>query len=661
MARAGQLARHSRPEEAPRLGVGAVITVCALSIAFCAAVPWITYVHRAGDPVAGYLPAGPLAVLAIICWIVAPLARRFFGESARLVRAGLFFYALTTSIGGFATVFTVLQIPQIIPSLRYFATPTNRFAEEAIPAVAETLLVSNEVAARGFFEGARTTIGIPWRLWVGPLLRWGVLAFLYLVTGIAMLGIFRRRWIDHERLPFPLAEIPLFVAGHGHFGMSGEAGARVRLMAIGMSVVGLLESINSLHRHVPAIPEIPRNFTLSALFENAPWNILAGASWSRAWIDLPLIGIAYLMPAAIALSIFAFFLLMIAIMLLSRFLGDPTLGPLRWNRWSSQKDIAGGAFVGLLFFVFWSARAELRVMLRDLWSDLRRGGPAAGRHPDRWMLVTFVLGLLAICWWSVSAGISFWVALTFMLATLALTFGFALLTAQSGLPTLQVDNLPAQFLTAVVPARALGLRNMALIGFFNTMFSWYKRHALQPQAIHGLKIADSEGFSDRRFLTALLFAGGVLIAINAITLLHLAYNESLMLATTAQWQGHAGGMGSPYYGVLWAMRMIDQPDPALSFHWMALGAVLMWVLQLLYRQFLWWPVHPLGMLIPCGWQITAQWFSVMIGWAIARVVTRYAGPRAYLHLRPLFLGLVLGGTLTTALWIGIDLIVGAPG
>ncbi len=658
MAIAQQTRDVAAHREAPRLSLGAVVLVCTVAIGFVAAVPWIMYVYRAGDPVGGYLPAGPLALLAIVCWILAPMARRWFGDSRRLVRGGLLLYALTVSIGGFATTFTVLQIPQIIPSLRYFATPTNRFEEEAIPAVAETLQITDEVAARGFFEGARTPGGIPWELWKGPLVRWGVLALLYLVTGIAMLGIFRRRWIDHERLPFPLAEIPMFIAGHGQFGMA-ETSGRTRLMGIGIGVVALLESINSLHRYVPSVPEIPRNFTLSVLFENAPWNILAGASWSRAWIDLPLIGIAYLMPAAIALGIFAFFLLMIGIMVLSRFLGDPTLGPLRWNRWGSQKDIQGGAYIGLLTFVFWAARGEIGQMVHDLWQDLRRG-PSARRHPDRWMLAAFVLGLLAMCWWSVSAGISFWVALSFMPATLALTFGFALLTAQSGLPALQIDNLPAQFLTGVVPARAMGLRNMALIGFFNTMFSWYKRHALQPQAIHGLKIADTEHFRDRRFITALIVAAAALIAINSITLMHLAYNESLMLSTTSRWQQHSGGMGSPYYGVLWAMRMIDQPDPALSFHWMALGAALMWALQFMYRQFMWWPVHPLGMLIPCGWQITAQWFSVMIGWAIARVVTKYSGPRSYLHLRPLFLGLVLGGALTQALWMVVSLVVGPP-
>ncbi len=657
MATVVKRSEQASEAEPARPGIGTVAVVCILSIAFVAAAPWISFVYRAGDPVAGYLPPGPVAVLAVICWIVAPLVRRWSGSSERVVRAALLFYAITVGIGGFATFFTVLQIPQIIPSLRYFATPDNGFEDEAIPAVAETLIITNEVAARGFFEGARTG-GIPWEYWTGPLVRWGVLAMLYLVTGIAMLGIFRRRWIDHERLPFPLAEIPLFVAGHGHFGMS-ETSGRVRLMGIGIGVVGLIETINGLHRYFPSIPEIPRNFTLSVLFESAPWNILAGASWSRAWIDLPLIGIAYLMPAAIALGIFVFFLLMIGIMVLSRYLGDPTLGPLRWNRWGSQKDMQAGAYIGLLAFAFWSARAEIATMLRDLWQDLRRG-PVAGRHPDRWMLVAFVLGLLAMCWWSVSAGISFWVALSFMLATLALTFGFALLTAQSGLPTLQVDNLPAQFLTAFVPARVIGLRNMALIGFFNTMFSWYKRHALQPQVIHGLKIADTERFGDRRYVTALLIAGAALIAINSVTLIHLAYNESLMLSTTSRWHQHSGGMGSPYYGVLWAMRMISQPDPALSFHWMLLGAVLMWVLQFLYRQFMWWPVHPLGMLIPCGWQITAQWFSVMIGWAVARLVTKYSGPRAYLHLRPLFLGLVLGGALAQALWIVIGLVVGPP-
>ena len=637
-----------------RLGLGSVALVTVCACLFCAAVPILTLRYGAADPAAGYLPFGPLVLLALVCWVAAPLLRRWLGSAERLVRGGLLFYCLALALGGFSTQFTVLQIPQVIASLRYFATPQNEFETEAMPLIPDTLIITNEVVARGFFEGSRTG-GIPWDLWIGPLLRWGVLVFLYLITGYAMLGIFRRRWIKHERLPFPLAEIPLFVAGHGQFGMvRGSVGARNTLLATGMLIVATIQSINALNSYFPAVPAIPVKFSFTAIFEHPPFDVLAGASWATAWIDIPLMGIAYLMPSAMALGIFGFFLLMLTVMVASRYFGDPTLGPLQFSRWNSQKDHQAGAYCGLLLFVIWSSRRDLGEMVRGVWRDIT-GTSKRREHPDRWMLPTFVLGLLAICWWSVSAGISFTVALTFMLATLALTFGFALLTAQTGLPSLQVDNLPAQFLTAFVPARAIGMRNMALIGFFNTMFSWYKRHALQPCAMQSIKIADTEGFRDRSFVTALLVGGAIVIAVNLVSLLNLGYNESLMLRAATQWHVHSGGMGSPHYGIIWAQRMVAQEQPALSWHWMLMGAVSMWVFQGLYRRFVWWPVHPLGMLIPCGWQITAQWFSVLVGWLAGRVITRYAGARMYLYLRPFFLGLVLGGAAAQMVWMIVAL------
>jgi hypothetical protein len=650
--------QHAPGRRAPaHLGLASVAPATLLAIAFCASVPYLTHRYGAADPAAGYLPFGPLVLLAIACWAAAPLARRLWGSSDRLIRAALLFYCLTVGLGGFTTQFTVLQIPQIVTSLRYFATPQNHFEDEAIPAVADTLLITNEVAARGFYEGARIG-GIPWALWYGPLLRWGALAFIYLVTAFAMLAMFRRRWVHHERLAFPLAEIPLFVAGRGQFGMTRDSPAvRRNLLIIGIAIVMVVHSVNALNRYIPSIPQIPLKFSFTPLFENPPFDVLRGASWATAWVNIPLIGIAYLMPSAMALGVFGFFLLMLAVMVISRFLGDPTLGPLQFHRWGSQKDHQAGAYIGLLLFTIWASRTDIARMVRDLWHQIA-GRSDGDEHPDRWYLVAFILGMLALCWWSVSAGISFWVALTFMLATLSLTFGFALLTAQTGLPTLQVDNLPAQFLTAFVPASSIGLRNMSLIGFYNTMFSWYKRHALQPCVIQSIKIADNEGIPDRTFVTTLLLAGASLIAVNMLSLLHLSYNEGLMLRTATRWHLHSGGMGSPYYGILWAQRMIAQENPYPAWHWMVMGAVSMWVFQGLYRRFVWWPVHPLGMLIPCGWQITAQWFSVLMGWAIGRLIAKYAGPRTYLTLRPVFLGLVVGGAAAGALWMVVDAIRG---
>jgi len=199
---------------------------------------------------------------------------------------------------------------------------------------------------------------------------------------------------------------------------------------------------------------------------------------------------------------------------------------------------------------------------------------------------------------------------------------------------------------------------MALIGLFNTICFGYKRYALMPGALQGLKIADSERVADRVFLTSLLVAGAIVIAANSVSLLHLGHNEGRMITTATAWHVRPGTTGTPHHGIIWAQQLMTEEHPQLRYHWMVMGAISMWVFQSLYRHFVWWPIHPVGMLLPVGYLITTQWFSVMVGWAIGRLIAKYAGPRAYLKLRPLFLGLVLGDAAARALWVFIDVRLG---
>jgi len=179
-----------------------------------------------------------------------------------------------------------------------------------------------------------------------------------------------------------------------------------------------------------------------------------------------------------------------------------------------------------------------------------------------------------------------------------------------------------------------------------------------PSALQGLKIADRERVPDHTLVTLLLVAGAILIAANSVSLLHLGYVEGKMIRGATQWHIYPRSWNSPHFGVVLAQRLIAEEDPQLNYHWMVMGAISFWVFQSLYRHFVWWPIHPLGMLLPFGFGITRQWFSVMVGWAIGRFVAKYTGPRAYLNLRPLFLGLVLGDAAAKALWVFIDVRLG---
>jgi hypothetical protein len=54
------------------------------------------------------------------------------------------------------------------------------------------------------------TAYVPWREWHQPMLAWGTYLALILAGTFAVAVIMRREWIDNQRFPLPMAQIPLF-------------------------------------------------------------------------------------------------------------------------------------------------------------------------------------------------------------------------------------------------------------------------------------------------------------------------------------------------------------------------------------------------------------------------------------------------------------------
>lgn len=50
---------------------------------------------------------------------------------------------------------------------------------------------------------------IPWGAWLSPLAIWSIPVMLVLFGFLCLATILRRQWADNEKLPFPLAQLPL--------------------------------------------------------------------------------------------------------------------------------------------------------------------------------------------------------------------------------------------------------------------------------------------------------------------------------------------------------------------------------------------------------------------------------------------------------------------
>ena len=88
------------------------------------------------------------------------------------------------------------------------------------------------------------------------------------------------------------------------------------------------------------------------------------------------------------------------------------------------------------------------------------------------------------------------------------------------------------------------------------------------------------------------------------------------------------------------------------------GVAITVALTILRVRFLWWPFHPIGLVLAPVWAMHMLATSVFIAWLIKVIVMRFGGLRGFRMALPFFLGLVLGDAFTAGMWALVGLITG---
>jgi hypothetical protein len=115
---------------------------------------------------------------------------------------------------------------------------------------------------------------------------------------------------------------------------------------------------------------------------------------------------------------------------------------------------------------------------------------------------------------------------------------------------------------------------------------------------------------------------------------------------TADSQGGEWGLlrnGIAYFGFLTDIRS----GPLFYAFLTGVGLVLAcFVMRRLWVRF---PFHPLGIVIGLSWPIYTVWGSLLIGWLAKVLVLRYGGAQLYARLKPVAIGLIFGEVLAQGL------------
>ncbi|HXG23783.1 MAG TPA: DUF6785 family protein [Chthonomonadales bacterium] len=508
------------------------------------------------------------------------------------------------------------------------------------------------IGTQDFWAFFRPEILKPWLL---PMAFWGVFFFLLLWTMLCLSSIVRRPWLDQERVPFPIIDLPVMMARENNAGSLFSN----RLLVLGFVITSVVLSINYLSSMSPAIPgvQLSEHDIGSEFITAPPWssvNPLLTVWWPYA------IGLCYLIPLDVSFSCWFFFALIRLLVV-----GFTALG---WREQGSAHNLdqfpyftnaAEGAWLGMFAVIVWNARG----FLRQLSGTIRRREKIPAEDTEaisyRAALWGAAIGFVLLVAFGMAMGMRLHVAvLAFALYFIAIVV-MTRMYAQVSLPVFCMAFFSFTSWTTTFTG-TLGLTRAEASTL--TTYYWFDRtHEQLPMAHHleALVFADRLKQSRGVMFWILLLSIIVGIVVGIPTLLQIFYDrgaasarvsgDSVWLANLA-WSRHMDWVSNP--------RPIQVEAVART----AISAAI--VLLLSYARSLWigFPLHPIGYLFASSFGLEwGMWNVIFVTWLVKALVVRYGGLRLYRASVPFFLGLALGDAVTQFFWgLGLSL-AGARG
>ena len=633
----------------------AVLIGLAFAIFFCAFTPYNDFKIAATYIAGTQFPIGALFVLFVFAFAVNGLLRRVapkavFSRGELLTIWSLILVASGLPSSGMMRYF----IPEIVAH-KAFANDTNGWERKLFEGAPQWIQFQDKTAADAFFNGYRKgDEHIPWDAWRGPLFFWGMLAVLFLIATFAVTSLLRRQWIENEKFSFPFVTLPLLLAEEPEPGQKLNALFRSPLFWLAFGICTVVHSVRGLHQLYPTIPDITMRWELNQYLTVRPWDQIG---WMPAVVYLMVIGIAYLLPAEVCLSLWAFFLIFKAQVMVCVLYNWLKPGPQGYgdHHFSSLQAYGGG--LGLVVWTLWTGRQHFQNVL-----EKALGGPRAREIDDSGEMVSYrtALILLAVAYggialWLTMAGVN--VVIT-LVSLVTLTLGLIVISwavCQAGLLFMAQPYGSLDIFSFLPGTATFKVSQLLTMTRFETMFLYDPREMLAPSVLMGAKTAESLGEKPRALTIWMAITVVVGFAVALYASLYLPYynggGNSLQNLFTYKWSperplNFLGGASSvPFKG-----------DWTNGFHLLT-GFVVFLGLLILRAQFN-VGLHPIGLLCASVYALKMLWVSIFLGWACKSLVSRYGGMKGYLAFLPFFLGLILGDAFNAAIWVVLGNLTG---
>jgi hypothetical protein len=554
----------------------------------------------------------------------------------------------------------VVGAPLVTHGILVWALSTNishQYLARAMPEWETTFLQhlppwfspTDPAAVEAYFQGRSS---VPWGQWRAPGLAWGSYMLALFTATLCLILLLRRQWISHERLAFPLAQVPLEMVQGG----PAQRGGRLPVSWVfwtGFLISFALTTISRLSGIFPAIPDIPlAGVTL------IPWQRvgpLAGLGAWELWLVPWMIAVAYLIPKELSFSCWFFWMVRVGLTVAAIAAGATPNRPEEW--WTSTFPAptyqGGGAVLAVAAWAMWVGRHHLARAFRlafGIGSERQEAGEPVAY---RWIVLGFLLsfGYLLYFYWAAGTRVLVGAAIAGLIIVHYVVW--ARLRAETGLGfvpfPLTVNSM------IVVPFGSAILRPREVVALLSTRWTYFPGfgesfEVCTGNSLESFKIADAAGVSSRRLLYAMVFGFVIALAVGIYVVIAGMYHYGF-LDTRAASSGWLSGQLRSNGGQIFELITNPSKHDLNGTIAMGAGAAVTLALGLLRLRFWWWPFHPIGYLAASCWGM--HWYSqcFFVGWAFKSFVIRYGGLPLYRRTFPLAIGLIVGDFVSQGAWV----------
>ena len=560
-------------------------------------------------------------------------------------------YTMLSIASGLAGHDTLALTIPALPHAFWFATPENDWADLIHPYIPEFLVVSDKEILRGIYDGEtpfynRRIMGA----WVGSTLWWTSFIIATTTIMICLNVIVRKQWTEHEKLAYPIIQLPMAITERG-----GAAGFfRNRLLWYGFVVAALINVWHGLAYFFPSLPDFSVRHNArdwGKFFTDRPWNAMGG-------IPVPLypfvIALGFFLPLDLSFSLWFFYLFSKIQRVVGSALGIP--GPFPYL---SEQSIGG--WLAIFIMAVMVTRRHLANVCRTILGHAGSIDDSQEPISYRASLLLIIISGFYILWFTLKAGMTFWIIIPYFLFFYALSVGITRVRAEIGPPAHEMAGMcnGQQFLINLLGTRPLGGRNLGFITLNWWMSGRGYREHIMPHQLESFKMAERASMNTKNLVFAMLLA----VIWGSLVTFWATLSELYRLGGAVT--GAGGGIG-PSIGHIgqfnWLAGLLNfprEPDlPATGA--MAGGVGFTFFLMVMRSRFMWFPLHPAGYAISLTGGVGYFWSCLVIANVLKWLTLQFGGAGSYRKAIMLMFGIMLGEYVVGAFWSVLSVVIQQP-